>query len=82
LWSTTAQTGGAQAAEAKPQPNPSPGDPAEKPGKGTAAIKQAADAGKYLFLFFSKADDEQTLAMRAVFNKAMKNVTAEPSRLR
>ena len=39
-----------------------------------AAIKQAADAGKYLFVFFSKADDEQTLAMRKVFDKAMEKV--------
>ena len=29
-----------------------------------AAIKQAADAGKYLFVFFSKTNDDQTLAMR------------------
>ncbi len=39
-----------------------------------AAIKQAADAGKYLFMFFSKTDDEQTLAMRKVFDKAMEKV--------
>ena len=39
-----------------------------------AAIKQAADAGKYLFLFFSKTDDDQTLAMRKVFDKAMERV--------
>lgn len=43
----------------------------EGSGKGMAAVKQAADAGKYLFLFCSKADDEQTLAMRTVFDKAM-----------
>jgi len=36
-----------------------------------AAIKQAADAGKYVFVFFSKTDDDQTLAMRKVFDKAM-----------
>ena len=39
-----------------------------------AAIKQAADAGKYLFMFFSKTDDEQTLAMRKVFDKAIEKV--------
>ena len=39
-----------------------------------AAIKQAADAGKYLFVFFSKTDDDQTLAMRKVFDKAMEKV--------
>ena len=48
---------------------------AEGPGKGMAAIKQATDAGKYLFMFFSKTDDEQTLAMRKVFDKAMERVT-------
>jgi hypothetical protein len=36
-----------------------------------AAIKKAADDGKYLFVFFSKTDDAQTLAMRKVFDKAM-----------
>ena len=39
-----------------------------------AAIKQAADAGKYLFVFFSKTEDDQTLAMRKVFDKAMEKV--------
>ena len=39
-----------------------------------AAIKQAADASKYLFMFFSKTDDDQTLAMRKVFDKAMERV--------
>jgi len=36
-----------------------------------AAIRQASDANKYLFLFFSKANDEQTDAMREVFDGAM-----------
>ncbi len=39
-----------------------------------AAIKRAADAGKYLFVFFSKTDDAQTIAMRKVFDKAMEKV--------
>lgn len=39
-----------------------------------AAIKQASEAGKYLFVFFSKADDDQTAAMRAVFDKAMEKI--------
>ena len=43
-------------------------------GKGMAAIKQAAAAEKYLFMFFSKADDDQTLAMRKVFDAAMEKV--------
>lgn len=45
--------------------------PADVSGKGMAAIKQAADAGKYIFMFFSKSDDSQTLAMRKVFDKAL-----------
>jgi len=72
--SSAAQTEGAQAGEAKPQPKTSPSDPVEGPGKGMAAIKQAADAGKYLFMFFSKSDDGQTVAMRKVFDKAMEKV--------
>jgi hypothetical protein len=46
----------------------------EGSGKGMAAVKQAADAGKYLFMFFSKTEDDQTLAMRKVFDKAMERV--------
>jgi len=46
----------------------------EGSGKGMAAIKQAAEAGKYIFMFFSKTDNEQTLAMRKVFDKAMEKV--------
>ena len=49
-------------------------DVIEGSGKGMAAIKQAADAGKYIFMFFSKTDDDQTLAMRKVFDKAMEKV--------
>jgi ribosomal protein L25 (general stress protein Ctc) len=69
--SSIAQTESAQAQNAKGQPKASSSDPVEESGKGMAAIKQAAAAGKYLFIFFSKAKDEQTLAMRKVFDKAM-----------
>jgi len=72
--SSTAQPERAQAGEAKDRPGKRPGNSADESGKGMAAIKQAADAGKYLFLFFSKADDDQTLAMRKVFDKAMEKV--------
>ena len=34
------------------------------------AIRQAAEAGKYLFAFFWKDDDENTAAMRRVFDSA------------
>jgi len=47
----------------------------EGSGKGMAAIKQASEAGKYIFMFFSKTDDDQSLAMRKVFDKAMERVT-------
>ncbi len=39
-----------------------------------AAVRQAADAGKYLFAFFWKEDDQQTQAMRQVFNQATSQV--------
>ena len=72
--SSVAESGGAQAREANDRPKTSSADPTGGSGKGMAAIKQAADAGKYLFVFFSKADDEQTLAMRKVFDKAVEKV--------
>jgi hypothetical protein len=71
---TAAQTGGAPTHEPKDSPKPMPADAPKEPGKGMAAIKQAAEAGKYLFVFFSKADDDQTLAMRKVFEAAMQKV--------
>ena len=39
-----------------------------------AALREAARSNQYLFAFFFKADDEQTLAMRKVFDKAMEKV--------
>jgi Na+-transporting methylmalonyl-CoA/oxaloacetate decarboxylase gamma subunit len=70
----TSHTESVEAGEARGRSNPSSGDSLERSGKGMAAIKQAADAGKYLFMFFSKTDDDQTLAMRKVFDKAMEKV--------
>jgi hypothetical protein len=67
---SAAQPERAQAGEAKARPSGSLGDSADGSGRGMAAIKRAAEAGKYLFLFFSKADDDQTLAMRKVFQAA------------
>lgn len=72
--SSPAQSQAARAPEAREQSGSSPADPAAETGKGMAAIKQASEAGKYLFVFFSKADDEQTTAMRAVFEKAMTKI--------
>ena len=39
-----------------------------------AALREASQSGKYLFAFFFKAEDEQTVAMRKVFDKAMQKV--------
>jgi hypothetical protein len=44
-----------------------------------AAIQEAAKAGKYLFVFFSKSADEETLAMRKVFDAAVQK-TADRAR--
>ena len=71
--SSTAQTAGASARGATDRPKTSR-DLLGGSGKSIAAIKQAADAGKYLFVFFSKTEDDQTLAMRKVFDKAMEKV--------
>ena len=72
--SSTASTESAQASQSKGRLTGLSDGPAEGSGKGMAAIKQAADAGKYIFMFFSKIDDDQTLAMRKVFDKAMEKV--------
>lgn len=47
------------------------GDPSPGSGGGMAAMQRTAQAGKYLFAFFWKAEDEQTLAMRKVFDQAI-----------
>jgi hypothetical protein len=68
---------GAQAKQATPpgaaqmpvfKPDPTP---AEVQSPGMAALAKASAANKYLFVFFSKADDAGTLAMRKVFDEAM-----------
>jgi hypothetical protein len=43
-------------------------------GRGTAAMQQAAQAGKYLFALFWKEEDSQTAAMRSVLHEAMKEL--------
>jgi hypothetical protein len=64
---------GAQAGELK-SPSAAAADAADTSGKGMAAIRQAAANGKYVFMFFSKTENEQTLAMRKVFDAAMEKV--------
>ncbi|OHB80913.1 MAG: hypothetical protein A2V98_05590 [Planctomycetes bacterium RBG_16_64_12] len=71
---SAAQTEAAQSGEAEDQPKASASNPSPGSGSGMAAIKQASEAGKYLFIFLSKADDDQTLAMRKVFDQAMEKV--------
>lgn len=59
----------------KKEGSPSTAEPANyPPGKGIAAINHAAEAGKYLFLFFYQGDDDQTRAMRPVFDATMQKV--------
>lgn len=70
--SSVAQAPSDPARKAKDQPSAASADPALGSGKGMDAIKQAAGDGKYLFVFFLKTEDEQTLAMRKVFDEAMK----------
>ncbi len=69
--SSAVQTQVAQSRSVKDQPKTSAAKPASSSSKGMTALKQAAEAGKYLFAFFSKANDDQTLAMRKVFESAM-----------
>lgn len=44
-------------------------------GQGLELLKHAADAQKYLFLFFYQADDEPTRSLRGVFETTMGKVT-------
>jgi hypothetical protein len=63
----------AQAAESNKRP--AAASPVlDESGKGMAAMREAAAAGKYLFLFVSNTDDDQTLAMRKVFDATMPKV--------
>jgi hypothetical protein len=71
--SSTASTASTDSGKAKNQKGLSD-SPVDESGKGMAAIKQASEANKYLFLFFSKSDDDQTLALRKVFDATMEKV--------
>ncbi|MBU4272210.1 MAG: hypothetical protein KKE86_01735 [Planctomycetes bacterium] len=50
-------------------------DATDDSGAGIAAIADAARAKKYLFVFFWKNEDEQTAAMKGVFEEAMRKPT-------
>ncbi len=56
-------------------------DQNEGAGKGMAALRQASASGKYLFAFFFKAEDEQTVAMRKVFDKTMDRLANRAERV-
>jgi hypothetical protein len=43
--------------------------------RATAALKSAAKQNKYLFVFFFEKEDAQTVAMKAVFQKAMQKMS-------
>lgn len=43
-------------------------------GRGLAAIQNAAESRRYLFIFFYKSEDEPTQTMRRVFDAAMQKV--------
>jgi hypothetical protein len=50
-------------------------DQNEGEGKGMAALREASKSDKYLFAFFFKVEDEETLAMRKIFDKTMEKLT-------
>jgi hypothetical protein len=45
--------------------------PLSQSGSGHAAMRRASESGKYLFAFFWKEENEQTAALRKVFEEAM-----------
>lgn len=51
-----------------------PGLAGRAKGEGLAALKHAAEAGKYLFIFFHNGTDQQTAVMRDVFDATMEKV--------
>ena len=68
------------AAFAQSPPPPAANPPGVAPGAGQSGgpglelLKHAADAQKYLFLFFYQSEDEQTRSLRGVFEATMGKV--------
>jgi hypothetical protein len=60
--------------ENKGDPRANPGFIDDSASKGMAAIRHAAEAQKYLFLFFYQTEDDQTRAMRPVFDATLQKV--------
>lgn len=46
---------------------------------GIAAMRRAAEANQYLFVFFSEKDDDPTRAARKTFDAALKKITPVPA---
>lgn len=67
----SAPPSGGETSKAAAQPAQSTAAKAEDQGAGMAAIHRAAEAKKYLYVFFFKQDDEATRAMRKVFDEAV-----------
>lgn len=68
-----ATASGVAAMEAVESPAPTAVTSSE-PGVGMAALQEAAQNNKYLFAFFWKAEDSQTLAMRKIFDETMRGL--------
>mgnify|MGYP005861792693 CR=1 FL=1 len=45
---------------------------------GIAAMRRAAEARQYLFVFFSEKDDDTTRVARKTFDEALKKITPAP----
>ena len=76
---TGASDGAGAAADANPPAGPTPSameGASETPaGEGMAAVAHAAEANKYLFIFFHRSEAEQTQSMKRVFDEAVGKVT-------
>ncbi len=71
---TPRSEGSAAGSQATAKAETSTGDQNEGAGRGMAALREASRSGKYLFAFFFKAEDEQTFAMRKIFDTAMEKL--------
>ena len=71
---TSEPSSAASGVVAKPTPT---ANMADASGPGMTAIADAAAANKYLFVFFWKEENEQTAAMKGVFEEAMKKTTSK-----
>jgi hypothetical protein len=59
----------------KPQVAPAPPAPVAAPAVVPAPLQHAMDAKKYLFIFFHQAEDQETAALKTIFEATMAKVT-------